>query len=197
MDPFSYIVTFVALIPALALTWLLGGTADLVQHGLSKTPGRVTWSGLFIIAVVGAVFGIAFQWWIIYIWHDQGPYNFTTFAFLLVRPAVLLFIARLLIPDIEPNADVDLDGHYFAVIRWAAPLTAVYILLDLPDPLLHGPERFAELGGVWYAVFVVAWAALYGSLGVVRSRRYHWIIASVLWGVFALSQVAFGTGVLE
>lgn len=49
MDAFSYLVTFIGLIPALALTRVLGGLADLFQHHMRPSVGRVRWSGLFVL----------------------------------------------------------------------------------------------------------------------------------------------------
>jgi hypothetical protein len=49
MDAFSYLVTFISLIPALALTRVLGGLADLVQYHVRPAASRARWSALFVL----------------------------------------------------------------------------------------------------------------------------------------------------
>jgi len=198
MDAFSYLITFIALIPALALTRVLGGLADLVQHHLRAAAGRVRWSALFVAWALVLVLFNAYEWWLIYGWRDQGPYSFWLFAFLLVKPSILLFVARLFMPDVEPGAEIDLQAHYFSVIRWVVPLMGAYILLDIPDTLLHGREHFERLGGLRYAGVLVAWVALiYTPLLFTRRRWVHWLLFVLGFGMALLVQTLFNTAVIR
>lgn len=178
MEAFSHLTAFLAIIPALALSRVLGGTADLLQHQLSDTPGRVRWSGLFVLTAVLLTVSIALTWWIAFNWHDEPPYPFALFCFFLIAPSTYLFVARLLIPDVEPGADVDLDRHYFAVARWVFPLLALTVLLDTVDTRLHGLDRFEEVRGVAYVAGNAVWAAALALLGLARQRAYHWVVPS-------------------
>ncbi|HEX8694401.1 MAG TPA: hypothetical protein VF746_18410 [Longimicrobium sp.] len=198
MDAFSYLVTFIALIPALALTRVLGGLADLVQHHLRPGSGRVRWSGLFVFWALSLVLFNAYEWWLLYGWRHQAPFGFWLFAFLLVKPSLLLFMARLFMPDVEPGTNIDLDTHYFGVVRWVVPLMALYILLDIPDTLLHRREHFARLGGVRYAGLLVGWiAVIYVPLLFTRRRRVHWLLLGLGFGVALLVQTIFNTAVIS
>lgn len=197
MDAFSYLVTFVALIPALALTRVLGGLADLVQHHLRPVPGRVRWSGLFVLWSLALVLFNAWEWWVLWGWRHAAPYSFWIFAFLLVKPSLLLFVSRLFMPDVERGVDVDLDAHYFSVVRWVTPLVAAYVLLDIPDTLLHGVTNFERYGGWRYAGFLLAWVlVVYAPLLFTRRRWLHWLLFGLGFAVNLLAQAYFNSGVI-
>lgn len=198
MDAFSYLVTFIGLIPALALTRVLGGLADLVQHHVRPAPGRVRWSGLFVLWSLSLVLYNAYEWWLIYGWRKTSPISFWLFAFLLVKPSLLLFVARLFMPDVEPGAEIDLDAHYFGVVRWLVPLVSAYVLLDIPDTLLHGREQFERLGGFRYAAVLVAGvAALLVPLLFTRRRWIHWLLFGLGLGGALLLQVTYNMAVIR
>lgn len=198
MEAFPYLATFIALIPALALTRVLGGLADLVQHHVRPAAGRVRWSALFVLWSLVLVLFNAYEWWLIYGWRNQAPFGFWLFAFLLVKPSLLLFAARLFMPDVEPGAEIDLDAHYFGVVRWIVPLMACYVLLDVPDTLLHGRDHFERLGGVRYAAFLVAWVVLlYLPLLFTRRRWVHWLLFVLGFGVALIAQATFQTAVIR
>lgn len=175
MDPYSHLTTFIAIIPAFALSRVLGGAADLIQHNMDGTPGSVRWSWLFVLVSTQFVTSIALTWWILFNWHDEPPYSFTLFFFFLLAPSIYIVIARLLMPDLEPDAHVDLEQHYFTVARWIFSLFALVVVLDIVDTLLHGADRFEEVGGAIYAAGNLLVAAVFVSLGFVRHRAYHWV----------------------
>lgn len=106
-------------------------------------------------------------------------------------------MARLLVPDPAPGADVDLDAHYFDVARWVYPLMAAVAALDIPDTLLKGPERFEEVGGWVYVAAVLGFVAAYASLGVIRRRAYHWVVTVSIQAMFVLNQIVVGTATLR
>jgi len=198
VDAFSYLAAFISLIPALALTRVLGGLADLVQHHVSPGLGRVRWSGLFVVWALALVLFNAYEWWLIWGWRNEAPFHFWIFAFLLVKPSILLFVARLFMPDVERGAAIDLNAHYFNVIRWVIPLLAVYILLDIADTLLHGAETFERVGGWRYAITLVAWVTLvYGPLLITRKRSVHWLAFWIGLAVTVLVQTVFNTALLR
>jgi hypothetical protein len=198
MDAFSYLVTFIGLIPALALTRVLGGLADLVQHHVRPAAGRVRWSGLFVLWALSLVLYNAYEWWLIYGWRRNAPFSFWLFAFLLVKPSLLLFAARLFMPDIEPEAEIDLDAHYFSVVRWLVPLISIYVLLDIPDTLFHGREHFERLGGIRYILVLVAGVAvLLVPLFFTRRRWAHWLLFGLGLGGALLLQITYNTSVIR
>jgi hypothetical protein len=196
VDAFSYVATFIALIPALALTRLLGGLADLVQLHLGGER-RVRWSGLFLVWVFNLVLYNAYEWWLIYSWRSQAPFHFWIFAFLLVKPSILLFIARLWMPDVERDSRIDLEEHYFRVLRWVIPMLAAYVLLDIPDTLLHGVAHFESLGGLRYAGILLVWVLLlYPPLLLTRRRWVHWLVWTVGMGFFVILQLTLNTAAI-
>jgi len=174
VDSFSYLVTFIALVPALALARVLGGAADLVYQALNDTPGRVRWSGLFVFFALGLVTTAAWEWWLLAGWADEGPFTFNTFQFLVLKPALLLFIARLFMPDVEAGTDVDLERHYFTVA------------LDH-----FSPDEVASNTAV-----IAVWATICASLGFTRRRAWHWAGLVALNVIHVIGQQAYGTGTL-
>jgi hypothetical protein len=198
MDAFSYLVTFISLIPALALTRVLGGLADLVQHHVRPAAGRVRWSALFVLWSLSLVLYNAYEWWLIYGWRKTSPIGFWLFAFLLVKPSLLFFVGRLFMPDVEAGAEINLDEHYFSVIRWVVPLLCLYILLDIPDTLLHGREHFERLGGFRYVgVLFAGVAILLAPLLFTRRRWVHWLLFGLGFVGSLLIQVTFNTAAIR
>ena len=194
MDAFSYVVTFIALVPALALTRVLGGLADLVQHDIEKEGRGVRWSGLFVVWCLNLLLYNAYEWWLIFGWRNHSPFEFWIFAFLLVKPSILLFTARLLMPDVDPDATVDLDAHYFRVLPWVVPLLAAYVVLDIPDTLLHGLDHFRKLGGMRYVGSLVGWVVLlYPPFLLTRRRAVHWLVWVLGLGFFLVLQATLNT----
>lgn len=196
MDSFSYIATFVALVPALALGRVLGGMADLVYHAFSDTPGRVRWSGLFVVVAAGLVTSVAWEWWLFSHWADEAPFSFNTFQFLLLKPALLLFVARLYMPEIEPGVDVDLERHYFTVARWVFPLIAVLALLNLVPTYLDVFEQFSRADVLSNTAVIVVWSAICASMGFIRRNGWHWAGLVILNVIHLYGQQAYGTALL-
>jgi hypothetical protein len=196
MENFSYLITFIALVPALALARVLTGIADLIQHGLSETPGRVRWSGLFVVLAVGMTTAISWEWWLLFNWRSEQDISFYWFQYLLIKPSVLLIAARLLIPDIEPSADIDLEHHYFAVARWVFPLFAVIPLFDLLPAYMGVLDQLERADVLPYTIILLAFSLLAASLGVVRLRAWHWAGLAGLNLMLVGGQLYFGTHVL-
>lgn len=97
-----------------------------------------------------------------------------------------------------PASSLDLDAHYFSVLRWVVPLMSIYILLDIPDTLLHGGGHFERLGGMRYAGVLVAWVALlYIPLLLTRRRWLHWLLFGLGLAVTLIAQVTFNTSVIR
>ena len=192
MDVFSYLTTFIGLIPALALARVLGGLADLVQHHLDPGPGRVKWSALFVGWSVLLLLGIAHDWWVTFGWAREAGYNYWLFAFLLLKPSIYLFMARLLMPDVKAGEEVDLEARYFHVYRWTTSLFVVLILLDIPDTLLHGVESYQKLGGARYLAAILAMAAFSLTLLLTRRRGYHLFVMGAWLAILVATQLVFG-----
>jgi hypothetical protein len=197
MEAFPYLTTFIALVPALALARVLSGLADLIQHGLSGTPGTVRWSGLFVVLAVGITTATAWEWWLLFNWRDEARLTFFWFQFLLIKPSLLLVIARLLIPDIQPGTDIDLDDHYFVVAPSVFPLFAIVPLFDLPAAHLGVITALGPAAVVPYSVLIVIWSALCASLAAIRRRWWHWLVLFLLNAIVFAGQLAFGMNLLN
>jgi hypothetical protein len=196
MDAFTHLTGFIALVPALALARVFSGLADLLQHSLSETPGTVRWSGLFVVLALGIATATSWEWWLLFNWRDGPALTFFGFQFLLVKPLILLVVARLLIPDIRSGTDIDLEYHYFAVARWVFPLFAIIPLFDLPAAYMGAVTQLTPAHLPLYTTLIVIWAGICASLGVVRRRAWHWTALVVLNLIVAVGQQYFGMNVL-
>lgn len=180
MDTFLYLVTFLSLIYGLALARILSGYADLVQ-----TRERVHWYGVHVFYGVAGLLYIALDWWILFGWREEATFTFYLFGFLLLKPSLLFFQVRLLMPDVEHGEPVDLEAHFFHIHRWYFGLGVAIALLDLPDTLLHedGWTRLTQLGTPYFLIQAIT-IGLYVIAARTQNRRYHrilpWVLALLL-----------------
>jgi hypothetical protein len=196
VNAFTHLTAFIALVPALALARVFIGLADLIQHSLSDTPGTVRWSGLFVVLALGIATATSWEWWLLFNWREGPRLTFLTFQFLLIKPLILLVIARLLIPDVRGDADIDLEHHYFAVARWVFPLFATVALFDLPAAHLGAVDQLDASEIAPYTVTIIVWTLICASLGWTRNRSWHWTGLILLNLIVGVGQIYFEMNVL-
>jgi hypothetical protein len=128
MGPFDYLLTFAAIILALAVS-------DLVVslHRLLGAGERVRWDWLAPLAALTAFLKILTQWWAWYQLRGQaGAITFELFVLLVASVAVLSLMASAALPD---EAGGDLRGYfeqvsrrYFALLALNYPLVWLFLL---------------------------------------------------------------------
>jgi hypothetical protein len=140
MDAFSYLSVLLSIILGLAIAQVLQGYRSLF---LAK--GRVQlhlpvliWSGLVLLFAAQA-------WWASFGLRDRTDWTFVSFAVILLQMIMLYMLAALVLPDVAPEHQVDLSGHYerhhrafFAfLIAMLATSVAKDVVLDdrLPKPI--------------------------------------------------------------
>jgi hypothetical protein len=109
MDPFSYLSVLISIILALGMTRVLAGIGEMLEARLHR---RLYW--VHIIWILDVFICLVIAWWIFYRWHDQQPWTFFLFVFVLISPTILYLASLLLFPR-EGAADesVDYKAHFY------------------------------------------------------------------------------------
>lgn len=126
MEPFEYLLTFAAIILALAVS-------DLVVslHRLLAAGAKVKWDWLAPLAALTAFLKILTQWWAWYELRGQaGAVTFELFALLVASVAVLFLMASASLPDEAGDAILSLRGYFERVSR------RYFLLLALNYPIV-------------------------------------------------------------
>src|ERR1700761_2498507 len=121
MDAFSYLSVLLSIILGLAITQILMG-----YRGLLLARGRVrfyaptmTWSVLLLVIA-------AQNWWASFGLSHHQDWTFLQFSAVLLQTVLLYMMAGLVLPDIPPEAPVDLREHYF---RERRPFYGAFVLM--------------------------------------------------------------------
>lgn len=174
MDIFEYVMVMVSIIVGLALTHLLQGLVEIAQR---PRPIRL-WS-IHLVWVAYMLVLVAFWWW----WQfrlQQITWSFHHYVFVLGYAALLYVISTLLFPKVV-DPDLDLDAFFYENRGWFFGLFTLFVMVDLADTWMKGPDHFASLGfeyPIRSALFAV------GFVVAMRTRNpvYHWALGlSVLF----------------
>ncbi len=124
MGPFDYLLTFAAIVLALAVSDIV-----LSLHRLLAAGTRVRWDWLAPLAGLTAFLKILTQWWAWYpVRHEAEQITFELFALLVASVAVLFLLAATALPD--EVGEGDLRGYFERVSR------RYFLLLALHYPLV-------------------------------------------------------------
>lgn len=174
MDAFSYLSVLLSIVLGLALQQVLQG-----YRGLLLNRGRVKlhaptliWSALMILIV-------AQNWWASFDLGTRSEWNFQTFAVILLQVMLMYMMAAVVLPDIPPDADIDLAAHYARERPWFFGLFGATIATSaLRDMMLDG--HLPDGGnGAFHIVFAAV--ALAGM--TIRSPRFHAVLAPAMAAV--------------
>ena len=166
MEMFEYIVVITSIIIGLAVTDLLKGVAQLIQH-----PGRrpVYWVHLLWVAYMFLT--AVFWWWFEYRYREIETWSFPLYFFVLVYALVIYLACALLFP--RDFADYrGYRDYYYSRRRWFCGLLAAYFLIDIADTAFKGAAHFASLG-MQYLVAMVTLSALSVIGAITGNERYH------------------------
>jgi hypothetical protein len=176
MTPFEHLSVLISIILGLGIAHLLWSLQQLVQararvrfHWLP-----LAWSGLVFV-------GLVEWWWASFGMRAQSDWNFFFFLFVLLRPVTAYLGAAFVLPTVEPATPIDLERYYFANRRWLFSVLAAGNLLDAVRRGVEGVP-LADIA-VWSNLVS---CLLLGSLGVVRSARFHALITLLTAALFAV-----------
>ncbi|GLR46828.1 hypothetical protein [Sphingomonas astaxanthinifaciens] len=161
MDAFAYLSVLLSIILGLAVQQVLQGYRALI---LSR--GRVRFYWVPILWSVLILLMVAQHWWASFGLARHDDWTFPDFLVTLVTSGLIYMSAAIVLPDVPPDAELDLDSHYWRERRALFGLFTVTVASSiLREWQLEGrlplPENFA-----FHGVFI-----LFGLTGLVTARR--------------------------
>lgn len=166
MDSFSYLFILVSIVVGLALTHLLHGFGQRIQH-----PDRfdLYWIHILWVAYVFE-FIIAF-WWFQYGYIGIGEWSFRLYLFVVAYAIVLYLMSVVLFPD-DLGAHAGFREYFHARQKWFFGLVALTQLIDTLDTIAKGWAHAAEMPFMYWPMnggtLVLAIVA-----ARTRSVRFH------------------------
>ncbi len=181
MSAFEYLSVLISIILALGMTRVLGGVGEMLQ---ARSRRHIYW--VHIVWIVNLFLYLVVAWWIFYRWHNQQPWTFFLFVFVLISPTILYLASLLLFPR-EGDVDLAIDykTHYYANHRAFFILFALFTPVDIFDSLLKGVPHFLGLGPQYFVSSFLYIAGLM-TAAITRNERYHQFYA-----IFFLVQTIF------
>lgn len=168
MTAFEYFSVMVSVILGLGVTQLLTGIGQLLQR---RGDVELYWVySLWVLLLLALHFAV---WWNIWALRDTPQFNYLSFLYLLLGPALLFLAARVMMPLISARDRIDLEHHYYTVRRSFFTLLILFAIWPaLIDPLLM--NRPVSLGQ--HLIELLVMSPIF--LGLIASnRRLHAVIA--------------------
>lgn len=180
-DIYFHVRVIVGLVIGLALTRVLSGIAQIVQH-----PGKKPLYATHLIwAAIILVSSLHFWWWEFGLIRVQ-IWRFELFAFVLFYAFLFYLLACLLFPE-EMEEYQGYEDYFLSRRRWFFGLLAATYAVDYLDTLIKGRAHLAELG-VEYDIRLVVGILLCGVAGWTANRRFHLAFAT-LWLAYYVSWI--------
>jgi len=169
----EYILALMSIVVGLAMTQLLSGAAEIVQHA---RPVRTYWVHTAWMVYLFITL-IHFWWWEFGLMRIQS-WTFLPYAFVICFAVLLYFLVALLVPQ-QLGERAELKEYFFARRTWFFGTMAAIQLVDFGDTLVKGWAYFRGLGPE-YPVRNLAIIVL--SIVAMRTRKewYHGFMVIVL-----------------
>jgi hypothetical protein len=165
---FEYLSVLISIILALGMTRVLGGVGEMLQ---ARSLRRIYW--VHAIWIINLFLYLVIAWWIFYRWHNQQPWTFLLFVFVLISPTILYLASLLLFPrESDVDRAIDFKTHYYANHRAFFILFALFTPVDIVDSLLKGIPHFLALGPIYFISNLLYFAGL-ATAAITRNERYH------------------------
>lgn len=170
MDAFSYLSVLLSIIIGLAITQVLQGYRMLLlaRGRVRASSAALLWSALLLLFAIQA-------WWASFGLSDHAEWSFLAFASVLLQMILLYMAAAVILPDIGPEGEADLAGHFDAHrSAFFGFLLAILAASVIKDVVLNG-----ELPGTTNLLFHAAMATL-ALIGIlVADRRMQLALAVI------------------
>ncbi|MBB1059765.1 hypothetical protein [Marilutibacter spongiae] len=140
MDQFPHIRILMGMVLGLAITTLLKGLAQFVQHPDRQ---RVYWVHIGW-AVTMFVLLVHFWWWE-YALVKVSDWTFVMYGFLVGYTVLFYLLCTLLFPD-DLREYAGYRDYFMSRRRWFFGLMALSYVVDLGDTLIKGREYLGNLG---------------------------------------------------
>lgn len=144
MDSFSYFFVLVSIVVGLALTHLLHGIGQRIQH-----PKRfdMYWVHLVWTAYVFE-YVLAF-WWFEYGYTRIGQWSFELYLFVVSYAIVLYLLSVILFPD-DLGDYSGFRDYFYARRRWFFGLLAFVQIVDFADTFAKGSAHVGSMSDEYW-----------------------------------------------
>ena len=176
MSTSEYLSVLVSIVVGLGLTQLLASVGRLL---VQRRRVRSYWLSAFQ-AVLVFVAHVQF-WWSNFDYGSRLEGNFFAFLYFLLAPIALFLMSMLALPETDAAGEISMRTHYwrnhtiFFALAAAVPLlNATRNIVFQGDPLLTADRPFE-----------LVFCLLAASGAVVRSERWHRVLAVLVLALFA------------
>jgi hypothetical protein len=141
MSLFEFVTVMVSMILALSLGQLLNSLSYLAKTNNEIVPSRpyMLWLTAFGIMLVN-------HWWSLWDLRDI-TWNYASFLYVLIAPALITFAVGLFVPDREEGGPIDLSTQFLRIRPSVAKVMLAYILVMWFDgPIIAGHDVFGLVG---------------------------------------------------
>jgi hypothetical protein len=187
MEFFNYVMVLASVIIGLAVTHLLQGVAELIQHPDRQ---KLYWVHLLWVALM--FLNALFLWWWEFQLASVTHWTFELYVFVLSFAVVLYLICAVLMPS-ELGDFHSFRAYYYSRRRWLFGLLLLFSLMDFADSLFKGWAHLMSLGWPYIAVVATRSVLLLGAMKS-RSAKYHAFVVVLFIGqLIALAFRSFHT----
>ncbi len=187
MSVFEYIAVMVTVVLGLGVAHLLASLGSLVG---SQGRIRAHWVQLLWFLLL---LGLHLQAWLsLWLLRDLAEWRIGQIVAALVAAGLIVIAARILVPDLHADTEVDLRERYFQVrVRFFAALSALWILRLFIGIVVFGGDPWAPEG-----LFQAAWLAL-SVVGALVARPAWHAISAVIWALLLVGFLLVARGPLS
>ena len=184
MKPFDYISVLLSIVLSLALAHVLASTAHVIQHGIKR------WSGLLTFWIAMIVYMMVDYWLSVWHLHEQAAWPLWFILFLLVQASLIYVSARLARPEGTAGEPIDMVAHFDATRRRLFEVLGVYMLFGAAANLVIPGFGTLELKFIGVAYVVTFFAA-----ARFANSKAQWAFAAITLGLTVYYSVRYMAGI--
>lgn len=190
MEKFNHLVTLVGVILGLAMTQVLSGLVDYVQHR-----HRVRWYWVQVVWML-ILFLLQVQYWYTLFDAQELGGHFGRYVAALLFPTIMYLACGTLVPRVPDQGTLDLYARYYLNHRWFFGLCVLGLLaLGAQEQLVFGKpwsELTASVSNV--GTYRLAGVVLLLVLVAVVKEAVHAVVTLLTLGAVVLFIVKFNLG---
>jgi hypothetical protein len=180
VDAFSYLSVLLSIIIGLAIAQVLQGYRALLlaRDRVRLNPAPLLWSLLMLVAATQ-------NWWASFGLREHADWTFVEFAIVLVQMMLLYMGTAVILPDVPPGEQIDLDQHFDRQrVPFFSFLLALLVVSIIKDVVIDGelPDSanllfHAVLGSISFAAMLVRSRPVQTGLAVAAASGFAMYIA--------------------
>lgn len=178
MGEFDYLSVITSIVLGLSLTQLLTGLGRMIQL---RRRVRFYWPA--VLAMLALILADVQFWWSLFGLRGRADWDFASFLIILLQAIMLSVASTVLIPAMpEGEREIDLKTGYFDHAGWYYALLLSVLAISLAKSLILDGHLPRPTDVASHGLF----SALFLSMAVSRSDRWHKIAAPTVTALFLL-----------